>query len=246
MEMCGCVWERDATESRADGPFAFSWHFSDCSPTFPCLTVSFFLSFVLRLRGFCCSFLFLSHFSFRARAFLLCSGWLLDFPAPLSLLWICHSRGKYTCMTSVDCRVIASSHVQFDEMKVRHWRSYVRIQASDGCKFAFEAAPLLEDSKPQLIDPATLADAKLESTLTTENNKNLHYLIANLNSRVKLALPCELTRQNRHVHADLPRRRMTTRSPMVRLNSKLSKATLTSRTGKFRRQNIRLNSCSLT
>ena len=49
----------------------------------------------------------------------------------------------------------------------------------------------------QLIDPATLADAKLESTLTTENNKNLHYLIADLNSRVKLALPCELTRQNR-------------------------------------------------
>ena len=27
---------------------------------------------------------------------------------------------KYTCMTSVDCRVISSSHVQFDEMKVRH------------------------------------------------------------------------------------------------------------------------------
>ena len=53
----------------------------------------------------------------------------------------------------------------------------------------------------QLIDPATLADAKLESTLTTENNKNLHYLIADLNSRVKLALPCELTRQNRHVQA---------------------------------------------
>ena len=80
----------------------------------------------------------------------------------------------------------------------------------------------------QLIDPATLADAKLESTLTTEieNNKNLHYHIADLNSRVKLAFPCELTRQNRHVHADLLRRRTTTRSPMVRLNSKLSKATL--------------------
>ena len=98
----------------------------------------------------------------------------------------------------------------------------------------------------QLIDPATLADAKLESMLTNENNKKLRYLIADLKSHVKLALPCELTRQNRHVHAGLPRRRTTTRSPTVRLNSKLSKATLTSRTEKIRRQNIRLNSCSFT
>ena len=45
------------------------------------------------------------------------------------------------------------------------------------------------------VDPATLADAKLESTLTNENNKKLHYLIADLKSQVKLALPCELTRQ---------------------------------------------------
>ena len=98
----------------------------------------------------------------------------------------------------------------------------------------------------QLIDPATLADAKLESMLTNENNKKLRYLIADLKSHVKLALPCELRRQNRHVHAGLPRRRTTTRSPTVRLNSKLSKATLTSRTEKIRRQNIRLNSCSFT
>ena len=98
----------------------------------------------------------------------------------------------------------------------------------------------------QLIDPATLADAKLEFTLTNENNKKLHYLIADLSSHVKIALPCELTRQNRHVHASLPRRRTTTRSPTVRLNSKLFKATLTSRTEKIRPQNIRLNSCSFT
>ena len=77
----------------------------------------------------------------------------------------------------------------------------------------------------QLINPAPLADAKLESTLTNENNKKLRYLIADLKSHVKLALPCELTRQNRHVHAGLPRRRTTTRSPTVRLNSKLSKST---------------------
>ena len=56
----------------------------------------------------------------------------------------------------------------------------------------------------QLIDPATLADAKLESTLTNENNKKLRSLIADLKSHVKLALPCELTRQNRHVYAGLP------------------------------------------
>ena len=89
-------------------------------------------------------------------------------------------------MTSVDCRAISSSHVQFDEMKsllsrwLRWWRA----------------------GSQQLIDPATLADAKLESTLTNENKK-LRYLIADLKSHVKLALalPCELTRQNRHVHA---------------------------------------------
>ena len=148
---------------------------------------------------------------------------------------------KYTSMTSVDCRVISSLHVQFDEMKVRLGHSYVRIQASDGCKSAFELA-----ASQQLIDPATLADAKLESTLTNENNKKLRSLIADLKSHVKLALPCELTRQNRPVNAGLPRRRTTTRSRTVRLNSKLSKATLTSRTEEIRRQNIRLNSCSFT
>ena len=41
----------------------------------------------------------------------------------------------------------------------------------------------------QLIDPATLADAKLESTLTNENNKKLHYLIADLKSHIKLSWP---------------------------------------------------------
>ena len=136
-------------------------------------------------------------------------------------------------MTSVDFRVISSSHVQFDEIKsllsrwLRWWRA----------------------ASQQLIDPATLTDAKLESRTTlTNENKKLRYLIADLKSHVKLALalPCELTRQNRHVHAGLPRRRTTTRSPTVRLNSKLSKATLTARTEKISRQNIRLNSCSFT
>ena len=129
-------------------------------------------------------------------------------------------------------------------MKVRVGHSYVKIQASDGCKSAFAEVA----ASQQLIDPATLADAKLESTLTNENNKKLRFLIADLKSHVKLAiaLPCELTRQNRPVYAGLPRRRTTTRSRTVRLNSKLSKATLTSRTEEIGRQNIRLNSCSFT
>ena len=218
--MCGRVWEREATESRADGPFVFkfSWHFSDCSPSF--LSHCFFLS--SRDWEFSAAVSFSCHTSLfacaRARAFLFCSGWLLDFPAPFPSSQYVIPLEKYTCMTSGDCRVIFSSHAQFDEMKVPHWRSYVKIQASDGCKSAFEAAPLLDGSKPA----------------------------ADRSSHVQLALPCELTRKNRHVHAGLPRRRTTTRSPTVRLNSKLSKATLTSRTEKIRRQNIRLNSCSLT
>ena len=64
-------------------------------------------------------------------------------------------------------------------MKVRLRHSYVRIQAPDGCKSAFEVA-----ASQQLIDPATLADAKLESTLTIENNKKLRSLIADLKSHV--------------------------------------------------------------
>ena len=250
MEMCGRVWERDATESRAGGPFAFSWHFSDCSPAFPCLTVSFFLSFFLRLRGFCCSFLFLSHFSFCLCS---CTGisallWLASrFPSPL----FPPLNMSFPWKNTHAWRVLTAGWF------LRHMYSLTKWKCDTDAVMSEYKRPTVASllsrrlccwrtASQQLIDPATLADAKLESTLTTENNKNLHYLIADLNSCVKLALPCELTRQNRHVHADLPRRRTTTRSPMVRLNSKLSKATLTSRTGKIRRQNIRLNSCSLT
>ena len=142
------------TECRAGGPFPVSWLFSDCSQDFPCLTVSFFLSFFLFLIFWdweisvsfsCLTSLFVCA---RARAFLFCSGCLLDFPAPFPSSQYVIPLEKYTSMTSVDCRAISSSHVQFDEMKVRLWRSYVRIQASDGCKSAFEVAPLLEGSKP--------------------------------------------------------------------------------------------------
>ena len=55
--------------------------FSDCSPAFPCLTVSFFLSWEVSaaVSFSCLTSLFVCA---RARAFLFCSGWLLDFPAP--------------------------------------------------------------------------------------------------------------------------------------------------------------------
>ena len=94
--MCGRVWarERDATECRAGGPFPVSWLFSDCSAAFPCFTVSFFLSFwdwEVSVSFSCLTSVFVCA---RARAFLFCSGWLLDFPAPFSLLSICHPLRK--------------------------------------------------------------------------------------------------------------------------------------------------------
>ena len=148
MEMCGRV--RDVDRSRVPRARIVSCFmaFPDCSPAFPCVTVSFFLSFEIerfQFPFFCLTSLFVCA---RARAFLFCSGWLLDFPAPFSLRQYVIPWENYTSMTSVDCRVISSLHVQFNEMKVRPGHSYVRIQASDGCKSAFEVAPLLEGSKP--------------------------------------------------------------------------------------------------
>ena len=183
----------------------------------------------------------------RARAFLFCSGWLLEFPAPFSLLSICHPLRKIhkhdECWLQGDflvtCTVWTKWKCDTDAFLSEYKRSVVAslLLRQLRCRRA---------ASQQLIDPVTLADAKLESTLTNENNKELCYLIADLNSHVKLALACGLTKQNRPVLACLPRCRTTTRSPTVRLTSKLSKATLTSRTEKIRWQNIRLNSCSFT
>ena len=97
-------------------------------------------------------------------------------------------------------------------------------------------APLLEGSKPTTHRWRTRS-WNLRSRMKTTRSSATSLP----KSHVKLALPCELTRQNRHVHAGLPLRRTTTRSPTVRLNSKHSKATLTSRTENIRRQNIRFN-----
>ena len=102
----------------------------------------------------------------------------------------------------------------------------------------------------QLIDPATLADAKLESTLMHEWKQQEAPLPHCRFEKSRQASPSLWTDKAKSpcvwLYAGLPRRRTTTRSRTVRLNSKLSKATLTSRTEEIRRQNIRLNSCSFT
>ena len=226
------------------GPFPVSWHLPDCSPAFPCLTVFFFL--LLRLRGFSFLFFFVSllvlfvlvhgHF---------CSvvvGFSISQPPFPSCQYVIPSE-KYTSMTSVDCRVISSLHVQFDEMKVRLRHSYVRsVRRLQVCFRGGSAAPGGQQANSSWIPRRWRTRSwNHRATLTNENNKKLRSLIADLKSHVKLALPCELTRQNRPVYAGLPRRRTTTQSRTVRLNSKLSKATLTSRTEEIRRQNIRLN-----
>ena len=86
----------------------WSWHFPDCSPAFPCLTVSFFLSFEIERFQFpfFVSLLFLfvlvhGHF---------CSvvvGFSISQPPFPSCQYVTPSE-KYTSMTSVDCRVISS------------------------------------------------------------------------------------------------------------------------------------------
>ena len=104
---------------------------------------------------------------------------------------------KYTSMTSADCRVISSSHVQFDEMKVRLWRCYVRIQASDGCKSAFEVAPLLEGSKPTAHRSRDVGGREAGIHAHEWNNKKRRYLIADLKSHVKLAAPFRVNWQGK-------------------------------------------------
>ena len=245
----GDVRSRPRQSAACADRFLFLGIFRTVPRPFP---VALFLSFfLLRLRGF--SFLFLSHFFF---LFVLvhghfCSvvvGFSISQPPFPSCQYVIPSE-KYTSMTSVDCRVISSLHVQFNEMKVRLGHSYVRIQASDGCKSAFEVAPLLEGSKPTAHRSRDVggrearihAHARMKTTRSSAPSLPIWKVTSSYS-----ALPCELTRQNRHVYAGLPRRRTTTRSRTVRLNSKLSKATLTSRTEEIRRQNIRLNSCSFT
>ena len=105
-------------------------------------TVCFFLAFFGLFPGLSLSHcFFLSFFLFEIERF------LLQFPFLVSLLFLfvlVHGLfcsvvvgfsisqppfpssdyvipvEKYTCMMSVDCRVMSSSHVRFDEMKVRH------------------------------------------------------------------------------------------------------------------------------
>ena len=95
---CAVVSESETRQSPArTDRLLFLGIFRTVPQPFPVsLFLSFFLSFwdweVSAAVSFSClTSLFACA---RARAFLLCCGWLLDFPAPFSLLWICHSRGK--------------------------------------------------------------------------------------------------------------------------------------------------------
>ena len=104
----------------------------------PCrVTVSFFPSFFLfEIERFQFPFLVSLLFLFVLVHGHFCSvvvGFSISQPPFPSSQYVIPSE-KCTSMTSVDCRVISSSHVQFDEVKVRLWHSCVRIQASDGCK----------------------------------------------------------------------------------------------------------------
>ena len=98
---------------------AFSGQFPGLSLSHCCF-LSFFLSFEIerfQFPFFFVSLLFLlvlvhGHF---------CSvvvGFSISQPLFPSSQYVIPSE-KYTSMTSVDCRVISSLHVQFDEMKVR-------------------------------------------------------------------------------------------------------------------------------
>ena len=100
----------------------------------------------------------------------------------------------------------------------------------------------------QLIDPATLADAKLESTLMHDWKQQEPPLPHCRFEKSRQASPSLWT--DKAKSPCVCRFASTSNdhsiSGTVRLNSKLSKATLTSRTEEIRRQNIRLNSCSFT
>ena len=83
--------------------------------------VSFFLSFfLLEIERFQFTFLVLLLFLLvlvRGHFCSVVAGFSISQPPFLSFQYVIPLE-KYTCMTSVDCRVISSSHVQFDEMKV--------------------------------------------------------------------------------------------------------------------------------
>ena len=90
---------------------------------FPGLSLShcFFLSFFFEIERFQFPFLVSLLFLFVLVHGHFCSvvvGFSISQPPFPSSQYVIPLE-KYTSMTSVDCRVISSSHVQFDEMKVR-------------------------------------------------------------------------------------------------------------------------------
>ena len=200
---------------------------------FRSLTVSFLSFFFLEWKvsvSFSCltAFFVLS----RAWAYLFCNDWPLEFPSRFPSSRDVIPLEKCKC-TSDDCRVISWSHVQFDEMKVQHWRSHVRTQVTDGrLQICFRSGSAAGGQQARSSSMPTLADAKLESTLVNENNKKLRYLLSDLNSRIRLPF---LTRQKPPRALPLCLNANDHSTSTVRLDSKFSTATLTSRTETIRR-----------
>ena len=237
--------ETRQSAARADR-FLFLGIFRTVPRPFP---VSLFLSLLLSfffwdwevsVSFYCLTSLFVCA---HAQAYLFCSGWRLDFPAPFSLLSTFPSKNTQAW------RVLIAGWFLRHMYSLTKWKCdsdavmlEYKLPTRTDASLLSRWLRCLRAASQQLIDRWRTRSWNPRSRMKT--TRTPRYLIADLKSHVKLALPCELTRQNRHVHAGLPRRRTTTRSPRVRLNSKLSKATLTSRTEKIRRQNIRLNSCS--
>ena len=172
-------------ECRAGGPLPVSWLFSDCSPAFPCLTVSFFLSFLI--------------------------------------FWDSEVSVSFSCLTSL-LFVLVHGHfcsvvVGFNDFPAPFPSSQYVI-------------PLLR--KIHKHDECWL-QGDFFVTCTVWRNESATLTQVCQNTSVRRLQVCFRAgsaggQQANSSESTLPRRRTTTRSPTVRLNSKLSKATLTSRT----------------
>ena len=219
---------------------------------FPGLSLShcFFLSFFLfwdsevSLSFSCLTSLFVCA---RARAFLFCSGWLLDFPAPFSLLSICHPFRKIhkhdECWLQGDffvtCTVWRNESATLTQLcqntSVRRLQVCFRGGSAAGSKPTThrsrdvggrEAGIHAHEWKQQ---EAPLPHCRFEKSRQASPSL--------WTDKAKSPCACRFASTSNDHSARW--------SPTVRLNSKLSKATLTSRTEKIRRQNIRLNSMLL-
>ena len=186
----------------------------------------------------------------RARAFLFRSGWLLDFPAPRfpSSQYVIPLE-NYTSMTSVDCRVISSSHVY----SLTKWKCDSDAVMSEykrptvASLLSTEVAPLLEGSKPTAHRSRRVGgrEAGIFAHEWKQQEAPLPHCRFEKSRQASPSLwtdkaksPCACrfaSTSNDHSISDGETELETSH-----------KATLTSRTEKITPQNIRLNSCSCT